>query len=283
MASASADSRGEGRVVLLFDGSPGSLLALQFARQAAGSLRPLEAVYIEESNWLRSAAFGFAAEVGALSGSMRRNDPASIEQRLARRRERVRRALLSALGPATDCRLLIRRGRTLEEALALVGPNDLMVVGRVGYSSHIGRSLGSLAYALARRADGQVLLSPRQIPGHRPGVARVAVLLDQPTAAFELLETAAERARQCHSGLLVLVSAGGCEESGLSEWLRHCPVPVQLRRLPQRPDPGGRILARVLIEADAGELLLSRRGRLFAVPDAAAALARVPGPVSVLP
>jgi nucleotide-binding universal stress UspA family protein len=279
MTLAKAESRGEGRVLLLFDASPGSLLALQAARQAAGKLRPLEAIYIEESNWLRSAAYGFAAEVGALSGTLRRHDPAGLEQRLARRRQRVRRALLAELGSSAECRLVIRRGRTLDEALAMAGPDDLTVVGRVGYSSGIGRNLGSLAFELARRAHGQVLLSHGQmmVDGNT-----VAVLLDQPQAAAALLQIGVERALDRRAGLLLL-SAGGLGEAGLSDWRARCPVPVELRHLPQRPDPGGRMLARVLAEAGADELLVSRRGRLFSAPDAAVVLARLPGQVRVLP
>jgi nucleotide-binding universal stress UspA family protein len=278
MGSNANDLRREGRVLLLFDASPGSLVALRNALKLIERPRRLEALYIEERDWLRSAGYAFAAEVGALSGAVRQHDSVLLEQRLAARRERVRRALLEATG--SDCQLQVRRGRSVEEVLSHAGPDDLLVVGRVGFSSQLGRRLGSLALELARRAQGPVLLSPPEELGNG---GPVAVLLDDPARAVELLQAAAQRAAARQLGLLVLLAPGGADEGGLADWLATSPLPAKLNRLSSRPDPAGHVLARLLAGAAAGELLISRRGRLFQSPSAARILARLPGSVRVLP
>jgi nucleotide-binding universal stress UspA family protein len=268
----------EGRVLLLFDASPGSMVALHTALGLIDRSQRIEALYIEERDWLRSAGFAFSAEVGALSGAVRQHDSTVLEQRLAARRERVRRALLAASG--TECRLDIRRGRSLEEVLGQTGPDDLLVVGRVGFSSHAGRRLGSLALELVRRAQGPVLLSATETPALG---GPLAVLLDEPGRTTELLQAAARQAAGHRLGLLVLVAFGGADETALSDWLGSTPVPVKLYRLPGFPDPLGHVLARQLARSAAGEVLVSRRGRLIQSPAAARVLARLPASVRVLP
>jgi nucleotide-binding universal stress UspA family protein len=280
MNSTTNDVGDRGRVLLLFDASPASLAALHAALKLAGRARPLDVLYVEEQDWLRCAGFGFAAEVGALSGSLRQHDPARAEQRLARQRERVRRALLTALAPETrQLKLEIRRGRTLDEVLAMVGPDDLMVAGRVGHTSRIGRSFGSLAMTLARQAPGTVLLSARPGLGN---AERVAVLLDQPDAAAGVLAQAAARARRDQASLCVLLVDAGVESALVPDWQAGLDVPVQLIRLPAT-DPNRQALMRALSASAPTELIISRRSPLFNSPLAARVLARVPGSVSVLP
>lgn len=278
MGSRANELSREGRVLLLFDASPGSLAALQTALGLIDRAQRIEAIYIEERDWLRSAGYAFSAEVGAWSGAVRQHDSAALEQRLAARRERVRRALLAAGG--TDCRLDIRRGRGLDEVLGQAGPDDLLVVGRVGFSPHAGRRLGSLALELARRARGAVLLSPAEVPLNG---GPLAVLLDHPDRTGELLQAAARRAAARQLGLLVLLAPGGADQATLTDWLDSTTVPVKLHHLAARPDPTGQVLARLLARMGVGELLISRRGGLFQSPSAARVLARLPGSVRVLP
>ncbi|MCH8476326.1 MAG: universal stress protein [Wenzhouxiangella sp.] len=268
-------------VLLLFDASPASLIALEAALALAGNGSGLRAVYIEDRDWLCSAGYAFSAEVSAFSGALRKHDPDTLEQRLMRRREHVRRSLRSFL-VASDrhCPFEVVRGRGVEQVLALLSPRERLVVGRVGYTANLGRGLGSLAMALARRAPGPVVLVSARQPD-RPG--SVAVLLDEPQTVSGLLDEAADRARRLQCRLLVLLSPGGADEQALSAWLAASQLRFELCRLPEGLEKHGNALRRSLVAASAGELLLSRRGRLFQSNSAPTLLARLPATLSVLP
>lgn len=268
-------------VVLLFDASPASQAALEAALVRAGDRSRVRALYIEEHDWLCSARYAFAAEVSALSGALHKYDLPGLEQRLARRRQRVHRSLRTALeATRSDCLFEVVRGRGIEQVLALLASEEVLVVGRVGYTASVGRGLGSMALALARRFDGEVMLTAVQKPS---GAGRVAVLIDTPEAVSTLLASAADRAHRRDSRLLVLLAPKGIDEPALLAWIADSPLSIDLVRLPSHAADSGSSLVWVLAAASVSELLLSRRGRLLGSDAASLLLARLPGTVSVLP
>lgn len=133
-----------GRVLVLLDGSRMSYAALKAAAEIAGSTgAEVLGVFVEELNLLRSAGYGFAREVGASSGVSRPFDPAGVEQRMQRLANQARRALAGAVATYGGKHTLsIARGHVIDEVLALAGPRDLLVLGRVGWSSRRGRAWG---------------------------------------------------------------------------------------------------------------------------------------------
>ena len=280
MPSISPEGPRRADVVLLFDASPASLVAVAAAQARARSRAGLRALYIEEHDWLCSAAYPFAAEVGAGSGALLRYDAAALERRLQRRRAHVRKRLRMAAG---DTALVfdVLRGRSIEQVMAVLAPDDVLVIGRVGYTSAIGRAIGSLALSLARRVRGEVMLTAlREASRSDP----IVVLLDAPEATARLLAAAAERARERQAPLRIQLLPKGADEKLLTAWLASSELAISVQRLPARGQAWSQ--GDPLVSALAGsgaELLLSRRGTLLQSASAAALLARFPGTVSVLP
>lgn len=177
MADGQQPARDTGRVLILLDGSGPSLAALQAAAEIAIARNAeVLGIFVEEVNLLRSAGYGFAREVGGSSELVRPLQAEVLEARMRALAEQARRALAQVMtdrGLAQALKLC--RGRVAEEVLNLVGPDDLVVMGRIGWSGIPGARLGSTARVLMRQAPGDVLLWSESRP---PRQNRVVVLLN---------------------------------------------------------------------------------------------------------
>jgi nucleotide-binding universal stress UspA family protein len=263
-----------GRLILLFDASPGSLDALAVASQMAQvGKRLLEAVLVEDADLVRSAGFVFAAEVGSASGALQRLDAGRMEQRLSWRRRQVEQRLHQVMAQSElEYRLRILRGRLSEQVLELAGPDDLIVAGRVGYSGRCGRLLGSEVLKLVRGARATVLLPGRET---LPAAGRIIVLIERSDAADALIELGMERARWNKAAMTVMVTSDLADEAYLAMIRQRLrPVDRVLGVVAGAQGSPWR-LRRLLAGQSAVELVLGRSGNLLTGSAAADMLATV--------
>ena len=277
--------RAEGRVIVLLDDSPESMRALEMAaglvRRRHGTLLGL---FVEDLDLVRSAGFAFAGEIGAMSGQVRQRAPGRMDAAIRRRLRQVRLALQqTAMACGIEHELIVRRGRVVEEILAFSTPGDMLIVGRVGWSRRLGRSMGSVPLALARTAPGAVLIWASTPP--RPG-GRIAVLAENGSTLASALAVAGERARLHRCGISVLLPPGMKPEQveavqrQAATTFDPAEVLHDVRRLPAA-NPAS--LLHALGQASAVELVLSRRGQLLNDPIGARLLERIRLPVCISP
>jgi nucleotide-binding universal stress UspA family protein len=233
------------RVLALLDASRHSLAALQAAVELAAQRRvELLALYVEDQDLLHSAEFPFALEIGARSGLARPLTPPQMQAAIAWQLQRARGALEAAVaGRNLRHSLQVSSGRVVAAALAVAGPDDLLVLGKAGLSAHCGGArLGSNCRALILRAPCAVLLQDERYPP-RTGPLRV---LSEP----------------------------------VPEALLALPLCDRIERLPSRN--AGR-LERLLAPARGGALLLHRSELQQLTGEDPELLARIPLPVIVVP
>jgi nucleotide-binding universal stress UspA family protein len=163
------------RVLTMLDASRHSRTALQAAVELAREHRAeLVALYVEDENLLRSADFPFACEVGARSGLARPLTVAAMQATLSRQLQAVSQALESAVaGDGVSYSLQVTRGGVVAATLARVTANDILLLGKAGFSAHGGGArLGSTCRALLLQAPCTVLVYAEDVP-LRPGPLRV--------------------------------------------------------------------------------------------------------------
>ena len=273
-----------GRILVLLDGSRMSYAALQAAAEiAARSGADVQGVFVEELNLLRSAGYGFAREVGAVSGVSRPFDVVDLERRMQRLADQVRRALAGAVGPyGGQYSLSIIRGSVVEEVLALVEPDDLLVLGRVGWSSAPGARLGSTARGLLRQSPGRLLLwSERQ--ASRQG--RIAVFLnDHEGANRRAVKATADAIRHAPQPVTLLLGAGTDLSSQSLDVLRQSlGVPDSQICVQWLPAADPATVAKVLRQERATQLVLSRECSLLQEPGSEQLLVALNLPLTVTP
>ncbi len=273
-----------GRILVLLDGSRMSYAALEAAVEiAARSGADVQGVFVEELNLLRSAGYGFAREVGAVSGVSRPFDVVELERRMQRLAGQARRALAGAVGPyGGQYTLSITRGSVIEEVLALAGAEDLLVLGRVGWSSVPGARLGSTARGLLRRSPGRLLLWCER-PVAPQG--RVVVFLnDHEDANGRAIKATADAIRHSHQPVTLLLGPGaGLSPEALTELKQNLGVAesqIRVQRL-SATDPA--TVVRVLQKERAAQLVLSRECALLREPDAEPLLVALNLPVTITP
>lgn len=273
------------RILVLIDDSPEAAGVLEAAMDLARRQQAsLQAIFIEELDLVRSAGFPFATEIGATSGRIRSRPDEQLSGELRRRARRVGLALKRmASASGIDCELIVRRGRVVPETLTLALPDDLLIVGRVGWSRRLGRSFGSVPLALARSAPGAVLIwSGVQ---SRPG-GRVVVLAENDADLDSALDIACQRARLYDAGVCVLLpppvdpAATEAIKSRLAGLRKAHDLAFELRPLRAANTAS---LLHALGQIGAVELILSRRGNLLTDPAGVRLFERIRLPVCVSP
>lgn len=151
---------GQRRVVALLDDSRQGRQMLEAALDlAAWHQAQLLAVFVREEALLRRTACGFTMEYGALTGRGRRVDAVQLEARLQAQEGRFRAVLEeAALSRRLSCSLSVRTGDVVGETLALLQPEDLLVMGKCSAPGLLHGRLGSTCRALIRDAGVPLLL-----------------------------------------------------------------------------------------------------------------------------
>ena len=271
-----------GRILVLLDGSPLSRSALAAAAEIAHQKgAPVLGIFVDDTNLIRSAGYGFAREVGGMSGQIRPVDRARLQARM----DHLAREAALALGRVTSGRgmpqeLIRCRGQVVSEVRQLARSDDLLILGRVGWSGGPGARLGSTARALLRDSPGEVLLwteRPRRPRG------RVVVLINHDQAANQrVLQVGAELARWHHQPLTVLVRGRGDDgavPARLRTQLQALGAQARIRVLAQQAPT----LADVLAQENASHLVVSRGSRLLADPAGDSMLASLDLALTVTP
>jgi nucleotide-binding universal stress UspA family protein len=273
-----------GRVLVLLDGSRMSYGALNAAAEIAGRTgAEVLGVFVEELNLLRSAGYGFAREVGSSSGISRPFDPAELDQRLQRLAGQARRTLAGVMAHYGGRHTLsVARGSVVDEVLALAGPQDLLVLGRVGWSSAPGARLGSTARGLFRRSPGRVLLwcETQVLPQ-----GRVVVFLNEhEDANRRAVRAAAEVVRHCRQPVTLLLGPGSdLPPEDLKSIGQDLGIPESDIRVGSLPATDPITVARVLRQERAAQLVLSRECTLLREPGSDQLLMALNLPVTVTP
>lgn len=270
-------------MLLLLDGSPTSYAALAAGvEMAAQTGVAVLGLFVEEVNLLRSAGFSFSREVGSASGISRPLDTAMIERRLQQVAHQAREVLAKALPDQIGPLLNVTRGRVVDEVLALAGPDDLLVLGRVGWSSAPGVRLGSTARSLIKQSPTRVLLWGER---RREGKGRILVFLnDHEDLDQGAVRTAAGLVQSSHEPVTILLRPGAelsPERLTLLERMFDLSgAGVRLRVLPTT-EPA--MIAHAVRQEGASLLVLSRRCALFDKPGADRLLDALNLPVMVTP
>lgn len=289
-------SNPQGRVLVLLDGSRLSLAAVNVAAEHARE-RGLGVlgIFVEETNLLRSAGYGFACEVGASSGLVRPLDSAHLQTRIAAMARQAQRTLEQATAAQGIPQSLQHcHGQVVQEVLNLATPEDLLILGRVGWSATPGVRLGSTARALLHQAPGDVMLW-----AHAPARARdrIVVVLNHHQGtnhrAIELGVALAQRHRKPLTILLRTDDTGADNtrdtlardtnalDTQANELLRQ----LDARGIPARVRPlvsgGMDTLTRVLREEAPSHLVLSRGSSLFRQQEADDLLLSLNLPVTI--
>ena len=272
------------RILVLLDGSRLSLAALEAAADIAlAQQAEVLGIFVEEANLLRSAGYGFAREVGRSSGVARPMDVDALEARMQATAEKLRRALAQTMAPWGVAQALkLCRGEVVEQVLGLAQPDDLLVLGRVGWSGIPGVRLGSTARMLLRKAPGDVLLWPES-RSLSPG--RVVVLLNHDQGAnHRAVRVGAELAKRGQRALTVLVRSDAADDPGLVEelvaMLETEGMPARVKRLPKA---GAAAMARAVREEGAAQVVISRQCSLFEQQGAEVLLSQLNLPVTITP
>jgi nucleotide-binding universal stress UspA family protein len=250
---------------------------------AAKSGADVLGVFVEELNQLRSAGYGFAREVGGSSGISRPLAAGEVEQRMQRLANEARRALADAVasyGGRHD--LSVARGHVIDEVLALAGPQDLLVLGRVGWSSAPGALLGSTAKGIVRRSQGRVLL---WCEGRVEPLGRVVVFLnDHQEANIRAVQAAAEVIRHSQRPVTLLLGADSTFPSeDLQSIVRELGIKEADLRVRSLPSTDPATVAGILRQERAAQLVLSRGCTLLQEPGAEQLLVALSLPVTVTP
>ncbi|WP_372964033.1 universal stress protein [Marinobacter sp.] len=276
-------SPSNGRILVLLDGSRMSLAALDAAVEiAARTGTEVQGVFVEELNILRSAGYGFSCEVGSVSGVSRPVSVAELERRMQRLANQARRALESAVAQqGVRSTLSVARGRVVEEVLALTEPEDLLVLGRVGWSAPDAR-LGSTARGLLRKSPARLLLWCEK---QATPQSRIVVFLnDHEDANHRAAKAAADVVRGAGQPVTVLLGpASSLSKASLASLKRSIGVPDSEVRVQQLPATDPETVTQILRKERASQLVLSRRCALLCEPGAEHFLAALDLPVIVTP
>lgn len=137
-----ATERGRGevkvrRIVVALDTAAAPSEALEAAAGLASALgAELVGLFVEDQRLLRFAELPFAQELGGATARARPVGTADIERALKVHADRLRRLISDTARPlGVPWTLEVTRGHMVQAALAFVGLEDLLVIGRTRYLS----------------------------------------------------------------------------------------------------------------------------------------------------
>ncbi len=243
------------RVLVALDASPGSVAAAAAAARMAAALEAeLAGLFVEDHDLLRLSQSKQARQVGFLTGAAERVGAEQMERQLRAQAARARHTLSRlAAREGVACTFRVTRGRVATEILAAAGRQDLVSVGRIGWSHGHRRRLGSTARALLERRRANTLLMDRAAVT-APLAARglLAVLFDGSEAAADALRLAVQLARPAGGGVVVLAT----HEEAARQATLQLAKRAGLARVGRLDRPTGEALPAALEEHKPGLLIL---------------------------
>ncbi|MGD8398044.1 MAG: universal stress protein [Anaerolineae bacterium] len=203
------------RILVALDASPHSRAALDAAVELAARLHAeLAALFVEDEALLRLADLPFVQEVGLFSATRRRLERGELE-RAIRARGREARRILAVATQRTEVTWSFRsvRGTVLSEVLSAASEADVLVLGKLGWSSIHRKRLGSTVRGILPERFGLALVLEEGACFGFP----LAVVYDGSPAAGRALLTATALRRRAgdDQALIVLLLAHGSDEAEL--------------------------------------------------------------------
>lgn len=242
------------RILVALDASPHSLAALETAVDLATKMHAeLCGLFVEDVELLRIAESPWAREVAyptATAGPLNRT---IMERELRAQSEQIRSTLATAAHRA-QVRWSFQsvRGQVTSALLAAATENDIVAVGRLGWSFGRGLRIGSTALELATSRIPLLLISQRAVLGNR----RLLVYYDGSAASKTALLFAVKL--DGAKGITVLVNAADYEDKlqEIRNLLRGRDIEVRCRRIDMVEKSN---LLRAMKEERAGMLVLASR------------------------
>ncbi len=245
------------RILVALDASPNSFAALEAAARLAAYLEAeLLGLYVEDEDLLRGAELPITRMVGSFSGEVRPVERGDMEQQLKAQAVRARRAMEHIAGMAhLHWSFKVARGGVAREVLAAAAEADLISLGHCGWSSVVGRKIGTTTEMILSKTAAPVLLL-RQ--GLRAGQA-VLVVYDGSSCARTGIAIAVQLAGDERTPLVVLVPASAEDAGRIREEAERdldelgALPPIRFNIIPRRD---AALLEHLVLVEDAGILIL---------------------------
>lgn len=243
------------RILVALDASPHSLAALDAAVDLAARMKAeLSGVFVEDVDLLRLADAPKAQEIAYPAARGTPLTRAIMERRLRAQSEQIRDALRAAAHRAR-VRWSFRtvRGRVTSALREAAGENDILAIGRLGWSMGPRLRIGSTAFELATSRVPLLLTSRR---GGLAGL-RLLVYYDGSPASKKALLVAAHLAKSGAKGITIFVSkANHIKHAEIGQALEGQSLQIRYRSVdPEKPVS----LLRAVKEEEPGMLVLANR------------------------
>lgn len=217
------------RILVALDASPQSQAALEMAVDLAAKMEAeLSGLFVEDVELLRMADSPSAREITYPSATETPLNRSIMECKLRAQSEQIRNTLAAAAQRA-QIRWSFQtvRGQVTSALRAAAGQNDIVAIGRLGWS--FGRRIGSTALELATSSIPLLLISQRAVLGN----LRLLVYYDGSPASKNAFLVTAKLARAGANGITVLVSTADYEHKleEIQNLLQGQALEVRCRRI----------------------------------------------------
>lgn len=194
------------RILVALDASPGSLVAARAAVALAALLdAELAGLFVEDPVLLRLSRSPVARQVDLLTAAVDRLESHQVETQLRAQANRAKRILMRLAEEAgLEWSFRVARGAVAQEIQNATSEDDLVSLGRVGWSLRQHRLLGTTARQLLAQPRRRTLLSKTKGEIRPP----VVVLFDDSPAAHEALDLAVDLFAAVRDGLTVMLIGG---------------------------------------------------------------------------
>jgi len=229
----------------------------------------LSGLFVEDIDLLRMAELPSAREIADTTANVIPLNRSSMERKLRAQSEQIRNAVAAAAQRAQiPWSFQTVRGRVTSALRAAVTEDDIVAIGRLGWSFGRPLRIGSTALELATGGVPLLLISQRAVLGN----LRPLVYFDGSAGSKNALLVAAKLASGGAKGITVLVSTAdhGKKLEEIRSLLRAQPLDLRCRRID--PDQKSSLL-RAIREEGAVLLVLASR-QLLKAPDTLEALLR---------
>jgi nucleotide-binding universal stress UspA family protein len=259
------------RILVALDASPHSLAALDMAVDLASRVQAeLAGLFVEDIELLRMAELPSTREIADTTAKPIPLNRSIMERKLRAQSEQIRNAVEAAAHHAQiPWSFQTVRGQVTAALRAAVTEDDIVVIGRLGWSFGRPLRIGSTALELATSGIPLLLISQRAALGN----LRPVVYYDGSAGSQNALLIAAKLASGGARGITVLVSTADYEKkvAEIRNLLRGQPLDLRSRKIDPQQEAG---LLGAMREEGAVLLVLASR-QLLKAPDTLEALLRV--------
>ena len=258
------------RILVALDASPHSLAALDMAVDLAASVEAeLAGLFVEDVELLRMAELPSAREIADTTANAIPLNRSIMERKLRAQSEQIRNAVAAAAQRAqVRWSFQTVRGQVTSALRAAVTEDDIVAIGRLGWSFGRPLRIGSTALELATSSIPLLLISQRAVLGN----LRPLVYYDGSAGSKNALLVAAKLASGAAKGITVLVSTADYEKKleEIRNLLQGQPLDLRCRKI----DPEQKSSLLCAMREQGAVLLVLASRQLLKAPDTLEALLR---------